>query len=85
MSNDLVAIMCPPLSDYPEPPQEQPHSELFDCPKCKEKMWLSQKKKGALLFASCLQKTILLGCYHCIKQELTENPKIFTEIKKVDL
>lgn len=38
--------MGPPLSDYEKPPEDQSHSELFDCPKCNEKMWLSEKKKG---------------------------------------
>ena len=84
-SNDLVVIMCPPLSDYPEAPKDQSHSELFDCPKCKEKMWLSEKKKGVLMFSSCLEKTILLGCYHCIKQTIERDPSLLIETQKVDL
>lgn len=66
MSNDCVVVMCPPLLDYPEPPKDQSHSELFDCPKCKSKMWLSQKKKGVILFTSCIGKEIILACYNCI-------------------
>lgn len=84
-NKDLVVIMCPPLSDYKEAPKDQSHSELFDCPKCNEKMWLSDKKKGALMFASCLDKEILLGCYHCIKKIAQEDPPLFTECKKVEL
>ena len=62
-----VTIICPPLADYPEPPEDQPGCELFDCPKCKQKMWLSSKKKGVLMFASVIGKDIILACYHCFK------------------
>lgn len=85
MSNDLVIIMCPPLSDYEEQPEDQSHCELFDCPKCNKKMWLSQKKKGLMLFAACLEKEILLACYHCITQLAKDDPSLFTESKQVPL
>jgi hypothetical protein len=85
MSNDLVIVMCPSHSDYPEAPKDQSHSELRDCPKCKNKMWLSEKKKGVLMFASCLQKNILLACYHCITKLAKEEPELFTESKRVKL
>lgn len=85
MNNDTVIIMCPPHSDYTEPLEDQSHSELFDCPKCKEKMWLSQKKKGVLMMASCINKKIILGCYHCIKRMVKDDPSLFLESKRVDL
>jgi hypothetical protein len=85
MSNDLVIVMCPPLSDYKEAPKDQSHSELFDCPKCKDKMWLSEKKKGMLAFASYINKEIILACYHCITKMAQEQPELFTESKRVDL
>jgi len=83
--NDLVIVMCPPYSDYPEAPKDQSHSELFDCPKCKKKMWLSEKKKGLLMFSSCLNKEILLACYHCITKIVEQDPSIFMDSKRVDL
>ena len=84
-SHDLVVVMCPPLADYPEAPKDQSHSDLWDCPKCKAKMWLSEKKKGLLMFASCLEKEILLACYHCITKMVAEDPSIFMDSKKIDI
>ncbi len=85
MSNDMVIVMCPPHSDYPEAPKDQSHSDLRDCPKCKSKMWLSEKKKGLLLFASVLNKEIILACYHCITKMAEKNPSMFMDSKKVDI
>jgi hypothetical protein len=82
---DLVVVMCPPLSSYKEAPKDHSHSELFECPKCKEKMWLSERKKGILMFASCLNKEILLGCYHCIKKITEDDPSLFSECEMVNL
>lgn len=84
-TSDLVVVMCPPYPEYKEAPKDQSHSELRDCPKCKSQMWLSEKKKGLLLFASCLNKEILLACYHCITKMAEKDPSIFMDSKKVDL
>ncbi len=85
MSKDLAIIMCPPYPEYEEAPKDQSYSELFDCPKCKNKMWLSDKKKGALMFASVFNKDILLACYDCIKKVAKEDPSMFIDYEKVDL
>lgn len=85
MSDDLVVVMCPPLSSYVKKPDDHSHSEIFDCPICKEKMWLSDKKKGLLLFASCLKKDILLGCYDCIKNDMEENINMYKNIETLNL
>lgn len=84
-ANDLVVFMCPPLSDYPKPPEDHSSSELRDCPKCNQKMWLSETKKSALLFCACLNKEILLACYDCIKKHVQENPEYFKNWKRIDL
>ena len=84
-SKDLAVIMCPPYPEYKEYPKDQSHSELFDCPKCKGKMWLSEKKKGVLMFASGLGKDILLACYDCITKLAEEDPELFRESEKVDI
>lgn len=83
--NDYVIVMCPPYPEYKEQPKDQSHCDLFDCPKCKGKMWLSERKKGMLMFASCLEKEIIVGCYNCIKKMVMENPELITEAKKVNL
>lgn len=85
IQNDLVVVMCPPYPEYKEAPQDQSHSELFDCPKCKSKMWLSQKKKGALMFAACIGKEIILACYDCITEISTKDQSIILDSKKVYL
>lgn len=85
MSNDLVIIMCPPLSDYEKAPDDQSLSDLCECPKCKQKMWLSDKKKGVILFSACLEKEILLACYHCITQLAKDDPSLFIYSKQVPL
>jgi hypothetical protein len=84
-SNDCVVIMCPKYSEYKEAPKDQSHSELFDCPECNCKMWLSDKKKGALMFASCLGKEIIFGCYDCIKQILEDGDLVANETIMVNL
>lgn len=82
---DLVVIMCPPLSRYKEPPKDQSHSDIFDCPKCKCEMWLSDKKKGILIFSSFLGKAIMLACYDCIAKEVEASPHLFSKSERVDL
>ncbi len=80
---DLIIITCPPLSDFKEAPKDQSDCELFDCPRCKNKMWLSEKKKGLILFSSCIGRDIFLGCYPCAKKYIEENPDIFLEGEEV--
>lgn len=82
---NLVIVMCTPLSDYPEPPKDQSNSELFDCPKCDTKMWLSEKEKGVLMFSSCINWDILLACYHSIERTVRDNPEMFMESQQVNL
>ena len=84
-TDDVVIVMCPPYPEYKEQPKDMSHCELFDCPKCKGKMWLSKRKKGMLMFASCLQKNIILGCYDCIKKIIEKDPSLIREAKEVNL
>lgn len=82
---EAIMIMCPPLSDYPEYPKDQSHSELFDCPKCKEKMWLSDKMKGMLMSSACINKHIILACYKCIKDMVINDPSILDVHERIDI
>jgi uncharacterized protein YbaR (Trm112 family) len=82
---DLAIVMCPPYQEYKEQPKDQSHSELFDCPKCKGKMWMSEKKKGVLRFASVLGMEILLACYDCIAKLAKSNPEYFIDSERVDI
>ncbi len=82
---DLAIVMCPPYPEYKEQPRDQSHCELFDCPKCKGKMWLSQKKKGAIMFAAVLGKEIFLACYDCITKLAKNEPELFKDHARVDI
>ncbi len=82
---ELVIITCPPLSDYPEAPKAQSRSELFDCPKCNAKMWLSSKKKGLIMFSACLDRDILLACYPCIEKEVRTTSDRFRDHEMVNI
>ncbi len=83
--SDLVIIACPPYPELKEAPEDQPHSELFDCPKCKKQMWLSGKKRGAIMFHAVLEKEILLACYDCIRVYASENPEFFSGSEMVNI
>lgn len=83
--SDLVIIMCPPYPEYKTAPKDQSKSKLIDCPKCKNQMWLSDKKKGVLMFASCINKEIILACYDCITKMAHEDPSIIIGSQKMDL
>ena len=85
MGKDLTIITCPPLEDYPGAPKDQSHSELLDCPKCKNKMWVSEKKKGVIMFSACLGNDILLRCYRCLAKEVKDDPVYFKDSMRIDL
>jgi hypothetical protein len=85
MSRDLVIIICPPISDYPEAPKDQSHCEPFDCPKCNNKMWLSEKKKAFLELSSNRDKEIWLVCYTCLMKRVIEDPEYFRDHVRVDI
>lgn len=82
---ELVIVACPPYPEYEDAPEDQSVSDLFDCPKCDGKMWLSQKKKGVIMFSSCIGRDILLGCYDCITKIAKEDPNLFLKSKKMRL
>ncbi|HWW39646.1 MAG TPA: hypothetical protein VNZ46_10060 [Pedobacter sp.] len=82
---DLIIIACPPYSLYKKAPEDQSHSELVDCPICKLKMWLSEKKKELILMHTTIGDEIQLICYKCFKKEASECPEFFedSEIIKI--
>lgn len=82
-NKDLVIIPCPPYSDFPDQPPDQSKSELIDCPLCKNKMWLSEKKKTTMLIAEQFNKDILMACYTCLNKFIKENKDLFKKAKEV--
>ena len=72
MTNNCSIITCPPLADYKLQPADHSASTTMDCPRCKNKMWISVKKKSVIKMAKNAGHTIILVCYHCIEQVLKE-------------
>jgi len=83
MNKTLCIITCPPYPKYQEQPKDQSHCELFHCPKCKNQMWLSQMKKGTLLFNACIGNEILLCCYDCFEDIARDNPGLLQGSEEV--
>jgi hypothetical protein len=82
---DLVVITWPPLSDFSEAPKDQSASDIRECPLCDDKMWLSERKKGLIMFAACANQDILLACYNCIIKKAQENPSFFKGSERVNI
>lgn len=79
---NTVYIICPPYPEYKEQPKDMSKCELFDCGHCKGKMWLSERKKGVLMFAAVFNKDIFLACYNCFEKHTKENP---IELKEIEM
>lgn len=79
---DLLIIMCPPLADYPEAPKDQSHSELCDCPRCGEKMWLSEKKNNLLSSCPAKETELLILCYRCLTYMAKKDPSFMDAYKQ---
>lgn len=70
---DVVVIFCMTVKNYPEQPQDQSLCTIEDCPWCKQPMWLSEKKKGALKLAHGMGKNVWIGCSDCLEEAVTKN------------
>ncbi len=80
----LMFIMGPPLSDFPEPPNDQPGSKLTFCPQCGCRMWLSFKKRELRKILNINEQ--ITACYKCITKLIAENTSYFKDnITKVNI
>jgi hypothetical protein len=66
-----ATLFCDPLSLYHEPPKRKEKYQLFDCPQCDDKMWVSEKKKELIKIIDDL----LLICRLCFDKKLDEKYK----------
>lgn len=62
---DNVFIICPPFTEYPQPPPDMSKCEAIKCPDCDNAMWLSKKKKAVMESVFATDKQIILACYNC--------------------
>lgn len=69
-ATQLAVIFCPPLSKYPEKPNDISKSELVPCPHCEGEMWFSVKKKEMMLLAKEKGMDVYFGCHDCFKQDV---------------
>lgn len=82
---DIHIFICPPLAEYPQAPSDHSASELIDCPKCNEKMWLSIKKKNMIKKIKKNKTELFLGCYSCFVKFAQENGNDVDELFVIDL
>ncbi len=71
-SDETGYVICPPLSDYPQPPRDQPGCELEKCPHCSEKMWISAKKRNLRNDKIISPENIY--CYTCMYKKAEKDP-----------
>ncbi len=83
--NALAIVICPPYPQFEEGPSDQSRCQLVECPHCKNKMWLSEKKKGVIQFAAVMCKRLLISCYDCIEKVAKDNPELFRDSERVDI
>jgi len=80
VKNEFI-IMCPPLCDYPEAPDDQPECTLIKCPMCDKKMWISKKKR-------ILKKSVkkpYLTCYKCLMKIIDDGLFQGSIINRIDI
>lgn len=83
MTKKDVFMFCPPLSQYQEQPLDISKCTIEDCPKCKNKMWLSEKKKE--IIKKNEKENIYLLCFNCFSEFAKDNPKMFLNHKRINL
>jgi hypothetical protein len=76
----LTFIFCAPLSKFPEQPKDYSSSCLVDCPMCKEKMWLSSKKREMILISNKANRKLIMYCFDCFEKEFKKHPEWINHI-----
>lgn len=62
-------IGCIPLSRFPTHPTDQSPCEIWECPTCKEPMWVSKLKRDHYALHP---ETVEIHCFECIIKESIE-------------
>ncbi len=79
--NTLIVVVFPTLSIYPIAPEDQSFSTAEDCQYCKNKCWVSEKKKKLIVDLMQQKKSLYTGCYTCFKKHIKENKEKNKKIK----
>ncbi len=74
-NNDVIVLFCAPHSKYPDVPKDYSNSILVDCPHCKLKMWLSEKKESIKKLAEAMEKEIIFACFDCFMELAKKHPE----------
>lgn len=78
---DVTYIVCAPLFAFPNPPIEQKGCVKQNCPKCGDKMWVSQKK---LELMKTYQKEKLHYVILCAICAVSETDGVEVEVVDID-
>lgn len=78
----MLVLMLPPLKDFPEAPKDQSEGVPIDCPKCKQKAWISTKKREILKEAKG-KVPYFVACYYCIEEFVAEYKQ--SEFHKINI
>lgn len=82
---NIGVIVCPPLSKFKEQPSYMSTCTLEDCPKCGNKMWLSENKKSLIKTFNSLPSELIIGCYDCMRDFFKENPEYLVNAGMLDI
>lgn len=77
--SNKTLIGCIPLSAHPTHPTDQTPCVIWDCPTCKEPMWVSELKRG---HQAAHPDVVEIDCMRCIAKE---SIKKGVEVEMVDL
>lgn len=83
MEKALFIIMGFALSDWQDPPYDQPGCKIVKCPNCKREMWLSEKKRFTA--KECPKEDLILVCNKCFEKIVMDNPGFFKKTKFMDI
>lgn len=63
-----ATLFCEPLSLYHEPPKRKEKYQLFDCPSCDDRMWVSDKKQDLVR----IMDNVVLICSICFDKRMED-------------
>jgi len=81
----VAIIFCPPISKFPEPPNDVSKCRKIDCPKCNNAMWLSEKKEFWLEECKINDWDYLLECFNCFTETVKNDPTILQDHVRMDI
>lgn len=82
---NISIIFCPPLSLFPNKPEDISEATKINCPFCKKKMWFSKKKKQVKKTSELLGREILLTCMICLENMVKKDTSILKDCSVIQI